>query len=651
MQATVSDAPKIPNHPIERLLASLKALGDSPTAAGIRRALQHSGLGLADLAEFVRTDSRRYHRSRVAWTPAFEVLVMTWLPGQCSPPHDHGGSICAMRVIRGTALERTYQLADDGLVEASMEERIHQDRTVAGDDAGIHSVHNPETDGPPLVTLHVYAPPLDDYRRFVPRPGRPVPGVQVTQETPDRSICIIGGGFSGVATAVQLLQAHAGRERLTVHLIDRRGTVGEGPAYGTREPEHLLNVPARNMGLPVADPGHFLRWLQRIDPAAGPTTFAPRQRFGEYLRDTLGTSIHAAKGKAEVLLHLDEARRVIRRPGGGWLVHLARGASVESGTLVLASGHRPPGDPFAGRWQGPRRRWIADPWRPHAVADIASDEPVVIVGSGLTAVDMLLSLTGDRAPRRRSPIWMLTRTGLLPRVHTDPPTPPTDLTAAIAPLLAAPELRTLDMLRWLRSQLRRTPDWRGVIDGLRPHTTPLWQQLPLTERRRFLRHLQGLWEVHRHRTAASVGGHVQRAEDDGLLQVVRCRIDAASATDDAVAVSARVWRRGRPAEHREFEAAWVINCTGPTSAAQGGDADPAIASLIEAGLAAPDPLGLGLVTTPDGRTLDREGRPQSDLWVVGTLRKPSLWESTAVPELRQQAHEAALGALQSLFAP
>jgi uncharacterized NAD(P)/FAD-binding protein YdhS/predicted metal-dependent enzyme (double-stranded beta helix superfamily) len=645
MSSRISAGTKAPPS-VERLVANLTALGGAPTVVGIQRVLQQSELEMADLADFVQTDPRRYHRSRVAWTPAFEVLVMTWLPGQCSPPHDHGGSICAMRVIRGTALERTYQVAEDGLADACMEERIPAGRTVAGDDAGVHSVHNLVADGPPLVTLHVYAPPLRDYRRFVPRPQRSGPGVQMIRESPSRSVCIIGGGFSGVATAVQLLQAPKGPERLTVHLIERRGTLGEGPAYGTREPEHLLNVPARNMSLLAQDPGHFLRWLQAVDPGTGPTTFAPRQRFGEYLRETLEASIQTAKDGADVHLHLDEARRVIRRSGGGWLVHLARGASVECEHLIVAAGHRPPGDPFAGRWQGPRRRWIADPWRPHVVTDIAPDEPVVIVGSGLTAVDMLLSLTGDQAPRRRAPICMLTRTGLLPRVHTDPPAPAADLAAAIAPLLAAPELRIRDLLRWLRPQLRQAVDWRGVIDGLRTHTTALWQRLPLAERRRFLRHLQGLWEVHRHRTAASVGAHVQRARDEGLLQVVRCRIDGATATDEAVSLRVQAWRRGQPAQHREFEAAWVINCTGPASAAQRGDADPAIASLIEAGLATPDPLGLGLETTPDGQALDHEGRPVADLGVVGTLRKPGLWESTAVPELREQARQVALGALR-----
>ena len=50
---------------------------------------------------------------------------------------------------------------------------------------------------------------------------------------------------------------------------------------------------------------------------------------------------------------LDEVRRVARHPSGGWVVHLARGASVRADAVVLAIGHRPPTDPIARRWNGP----------------------------------------------------------------------------------------------------------------------------------------------------------------------------------------------------------------------------------------------------------------------------------------------------------
>jgi uncharacterized NAD(P)/FAD-binding protein YdhS len=65
-----------------------------------------------------------------------------------------------------------------------------------------------------------------------------------------------------------------------------------------------------------------------------------------------------------------------------------------------------------------------------------------------------------------------------------------------------------------------------------------------------------------------------------------------------------------------------------------------VRSLVEAGLLELDRLGLGVRTGRDGRALLAE-RESEDLLVLGTLRKPELWESTAVPELRVQAERTA----------
>ena len=62
-------------------------------------------LTLADVAAYVHTNPRSYHRAPVVLREAYDLLVMTWLPGQASVPHDHGGSICVMKVMQGEAVE------------------------------------------------------------------------------------------------------------------------------------------------------------------------------------------------------------------------------------------------------------------------------------------------------------------------------------------------------------------------------------------------------------------------------------------------------------------------------------------------------------------------------------------------------------------
>jgi len=199
-----------------------------------------------------------------------------------------------------------------------------------------------------------------------------------------------------------------------------------------------------------------------------------------------------------------------------------------------------------------------------------------------------------------------------------------------------------EVLGWFRRLLDQDPvdaaaDWREVVDGLRPWTRRIWAALPIPERGRFLRHLRALWEIHRHRMAPQVGARLAAAMQDGSLRLVRGRVSWARADHRGVTLDLTAVSGGASS----ISVAWVLNCTGPGGAHLGHDADPAIRSMLQEGLAVVDPLGLGLETDMEGRILDAAGRTHPDAVVVGTLRKPSLWETTAVPELRVQAVEAA----------
>jgi uncharacterized NAD(P)/FAD-binding protein YdhS len=85
----------------------------------------------------------------------------------------------------------------------------------------------------------------------------------------------------------------------------------------------------------------------------------------------------------------------------------------------------------------------------------------------------------------------------------------------------------------------------------------------------------------------------------------------------------------------EFETEYLINCTGPESDVT-ALADPLIDSLLARGMACPGRLGMGLAVSAGGAVTDREGQ-DTGLWAIGSLRQGTLWETTAVPELRCQA--------------
>ena len=152
------------------LVRELDGLGSQPSLAALAHALQEVSLTLEDVAAYVQTNPRSYHRAPVVLREAYDLLVMTWLPGQASVPHDHSGSICAMQVVQGEAVEGCYQVAADGYVDLQYETAVRRGDILAGHDAGVHTVRNSSQTGEVLVTVHVYAPPLKDFRQFTPRP-------------------------------------------------------------------------------------------------------------------------------------------------------------------------------------------------------------------------------------------------------------------------------------------------------------------------------------------------------------------------------------------------------------------------------------------------------------------------------------------------
>jgi uncharacterized NAD(P)/FAD-binding protein YdhS/predicted metal-dependent enzyme (double-stranded beta helix superfamily) len=631
------------NDRLRELVRELDGLGSEPTLAALAHAMQRVKLTSEDVAPYVQPKPQSYNRVPVVVREAYDLLVMTWLPGQGSVPHDHSGSICTMRVVQGEATEGCYHVAPDGYVDLQYETAVRCGEVIAGHDSGVHTLRNSSPTGEVLVTVHVYAPPLRDFRQFKPRPEPTVAG---RRRGPKRTptVVIVGGGFSGTMAAAQTLR-RASEAGLTakVVLVERRGAIGEGLAYSTRESAHLLNVPAGKMSAWPDRPDDFVQWASRRFGEVRPTDFLPRQWYGEYVRETLLNTSDEASESARLAVVFDEVRRVARHPDGGWMVHLAREPSLRAEAVVLTVGHRPPSDPIGPLWTGPRTRFIADPWRPFAMNVVGPDEPAVILGSGLTAVDTVLSLT--QLPRQ-APITLVSRHGLLPQAHAPAPVPPVDLNSLVAELVAAPGgVRAQTLLHHIRRKVRelaaRGVDWRGVVDGLRPHTARLWQALAPAERRQFLSRLRPFWEVHRHRMALAVAEPFRALLDRGEVRLLAGRVEAALAGGEGV----RLLVRERGTERlTETQAAWVINCTGPVPSNR-VESNPVIGSLLVSGWLRPDDLALGIETTAEGNAVAADGQVVSDLFIVGTLRKSADWESTAVPELRNQAVGVADGVL------
>jgi len=445
-----------------------------------------------------------------------------------------------------------------------------------------------------------------------------------------KSVLIVGAGFSGTLLAIHLIRNNVD---LHVTLIEKRARFGPGLAYSTNNDAHLLNVPAGKMSAFATAPGHFLDWLRDPKfgalPQAAPHSFVSRRLFGRYVEHLLEHEANSHRNRLEAIR--GEVVR-IRRNRGRAVVTLADGSRIDTDRVVLALGNFPPSDPEVEHqelYSSPRYR--RDPWHPGALKNLDPDAPVLLIGSGLTMVDIVLSLLEQEHTGK---IHSISRHGLIPRHHAQSvPLKP--------PEFDSHSISARALLRRVRDRMDERPDepsaWRSVVDSLRPITQELWRAASPEERRRFHRHLRPWWDVHRHRVPPAIGERIVRAVQAGQLVFHAGRIQRFDLSRGSVIVTFRSAARD---ESSRIEVARIVNCSGPATDYQKIN-DPLVAQLIREGIARPDPLRLGLDVAHDLRVIGGDGNASELVYAVGPPTRGALWEITAVPDLRAQAESLA----------
>lgn len=451
---------------------------------------------------------------------------------------------------------------------------------------------------------------------------------------PPETVAIIGGGFSGVMTGVNL--ARLTRRPLSITLINHQRPAGRGVAYGTRRGEHLLNVAARNMSAFPDRPDHFLQWLRTrsefdtVRDVELRERFIPRLVYGDYLRGLLQQNLQSPAESAPVRAAFVEGEAVDVEPDGdGAKVRLADGNWVGADRVVLATGHeRPAGFPGTGELDG-HPAWVGNPWQAWENRLPASDGTVVLLGTGLSTVDAVITL---RALGWQGLVHAVSRNGWLPQAHfrgvdyPDFPPKGVDLAALGLDGLAALVGGHCARLR----ELGANP--AIVVDKLRPHTQRIWQAFTVAERREFVRTHAARWNVLRHRIAPEIHAQVTTAQLTGQLQVHAAVIDRIEPRGSQLCVHL--------AGGRSLTGDLVINATGPQTRFS-DTSSVLLRNLLRRGLVAPDDMDMGVRVKPDHTVVGADGKRSRFMLALGPLLRGTLWETIAVPELRDQARRVA----------
>lgn len=423
------------------------------------------------------------------------------------------------------------------------------------------------------------------------------------------SVLVIGSGASAVFTVVALRERAAADgvtpPRITV--IGRDETPGLGLAYGHADAHHRLNSPASKMSLSAADDAAFVRWCEAEGRPTAPGDFVERQLFGRYVAETFGALL-ADDDSGVSFVRCDVLD--VTTSDTEATATLVDGGQISADVAVLALGNPPPGLLDTGV-----DRQIDDPWVSGALDGVTEADRVLLVGTGLTMIDVATSLA-----RRMPGIRMVatSRRLMLPAVHlTGPATPGPGLDDSLTTLG--------QMISAFGAQVRAgvadgTP-WQAVLDGMRPKIQSLWMRLSTADQERFLSHAARPWDVHRHRMAPAVWTELSGLIDAGTLTL---EADAARADFDV-----------------------AVNCTGPRSVVDRGWS-PLVDALLDSGTIRVDPVGLGLAGDENGAVHSADGTVDPRLFAIGTALKGTLWETVAIGEIRIGATRIATSILESV---
>jgi uncharacterized NAD(P)/FAD-binding protein YdhS len=378
------------------------------------------------------------------------------------------------------------------------------------------------------------------------------------------------------------------------------------------------------------EPDHYVNWLQS-NPAVQPyldkntpvkEQYTPRILYGTYLKYLLD-GMQRPNSQMRLRLEAAEVVDAIRQAKQTALV-LKDGREMLFDHVVFALGNHAVQDfPFPVSDQ---MKCIPYPWDYLAPTRIKQDETVMIVGTGLTMIDTVLTLYHQG---HQGKIYAVSRHGLLPLPHADSTIP-----FAFQPEDTSAEIRQLT--KFLRqnslAHSQAGGDWRAVIGAMRAHIPGIWAKISLRYRKLFMRHLAPYCNIHRHRVNDRIAALLQTLMAKNQLEIISGHVQAVE--DTAVCVKLRKTR-----ECIRYETNWLIKCMGPSNDFS-SVRQPLIQALVERRAAIWDDLKLGFQMTPAGELKSPAGKVLP-YYVLGPARRGMVWESGAVPEIRKQTHDLA----------
>ena len=454
-----------------------------------------------------------------------------------------------------------------------------------------------------------------------------------------KKIGIIGGGFTGTMTAVQLIDKSAGP--CEIILINERETLNKGIAYNPYSDKHLLNVIAGKMSAYPDKPDNFLDWVmqkenfKQKDRTLITNSFLPRQIYGEYLCHLWDVAEKSAGSKQIQINVIDSLVVDLDVSDKSVTLWLDNNLKLKVDECVIVTGNHIPRNPRIKNmdfYKSPN--YFQNPWKIESVKNTVSNLPILIVGNGLTMVDTVLGLLEQGF---KGNIFSISPNGfnILPHRHN-----------GLKYSKLVEELRDglsiYELVKLINKHIKTVREYgvsaEPIIDSLRPQTQKIWKSFSEQERELFMSRLRHLWGVARHRIPLHSHDKIQQLRIDGKLHINSGKIIDINESNGSIKVQ---YLDKKENELKAINVSRIINCTGPETDLINLDKSFLKNCLLK-GILTQDKLKLGIKTdTESFQIINSDGKAHTNLYTIGSNLKGELWESTAVNELRIQAEKLA----------
>lgn len=459
-----------------------------------------------------------------------------------------------------------------------------------------------------------------------------------------KKIGIIGGGFSGTMTAVHLLRNSI--EPIEIIIINERESFNKGIAFNPYSKKHLLNVSTAKMSAFSNEREHFLNWIMKQedfkskDKTIVSNSYLPRYLYGLYLSEVWNETIILPNSKKNKIKIIDDYVIDLDAENNFYSLWLSNDEKIIVDACVIANGNQVPRNPkIKNMIFFSSKNYFQNPWDIKSVTNINSDQPVLILGNGLTMVDTVLGLIENGFTNQ---IFSISPNGfnILPHRHNG-----MKYSKMVEELSGDASL--FEIVKLFNKHIKEVREFglsaEPIIDSLRTQTQLIWQRLTTAEKKIFMSRLRHLWGGARHRIPLHTHDKIQHLRIENQLHIFAGKLIDITEEKDNLKIS---FLNKKHKKEEVLKVSRVINCTGPESDLMMIEKS-FLKNCFLKGIISQDELKLGINADPDSlEVLDKNGKKNSNLFTLGSNLRGLFWETTAVNELRAQAEKLAKNILK-----